>query len=179
MFIFQLCIGVTISAQETNTAGKSGKTLNIGIGLGYYRYVGHSMPVVHADYEFDLLKNFTLAPFISFYTYRNDYYYGNPHDGNRYYYHETVIPVGVKGTYYFDELLEAGNNWDFYLAGSLGFAIAFSYWDDNYTGDRNVYNGASPLFLDIHIGTEYHVNNRLGVFLDLSSGVSTIGLAIH
>jgi len=35
------------------------------------------------------------------------------------------------------------------------------------------------LFLNIHIGAEYHINKKVGVFLDLSSGVSTIGLAIH
>jgi hypothetical protein len=35
------------------------------------------------------------------------------------------------------------------------------------------------LFLDLHLGAEYHLNNRVGLFLDLSTGVSTIGLAIH
>jgi hypothetical protein len=183
LFFFLLIIFVAdISAQGTSSGEKYGSTLNIGIGLGgfygygYFGYVAHSMPVLHADYEFDVARNFTLAPFISFYSYRNGYY---DNSNNRYYYHETVIPVGVKGTYYFDELFRAGPKWDFYAAGSLGFAIAHSYWDNGYTGNRNVYHGASPLFLDIHIGAEYHFNNRLGAFLDLSSGVSTIGLAIH
>ncbi|MBN1339280.1 MAG: hypothetical protein JXA03_08150, partial [Bacteroidales bacterium] len=123
--------------------------------------------------------SFTLAPFISFYSYRRDYYYGNPHDNNRYYYHETVILGGVKGTYYFDDLLNANPKWDFYLAGSLGFAFSNSRWDDGYEGDKDYYNSARPLFLDLHIGSEYHFNDKLGAFLDLSTGVSTIGLAIH
>jgi hypothetical protein len=164
-------------AQESGYSERYGRTLNLGIGVGYYGYVNHSMPVLHANYEFGVAPNFTLAPFISFYSYRNDYYYGN--NNNRYYYHETVVPVGVKGSYYFDNLLQANPRWDFYLAGSLGFAIANSYWDDGYTGDKNVYHGASPLFLDLHIGAEFHLNNRLGAFLDLSSGVSTIGFSIH
>ena len=50
-----------------------------------------------------------------------------------------VIPVGVKGTYYFDQLLGAGSKWDFYLSGSLGFAIVRSTWDDGYYGDRKYY----------------------------------------
>lgn len=161
-----------------------GSTLNLGVGIGgyagYYGYVGRSLPVLHIDYEFDVAKNFTLAPFLNFYTFSNDYYYGNNNSPYQYYtYRETVIPIGVKGTYYFDDLLGAGPKWDFYLAGSLGFAIVNQSWQDGYTGDKNYYHSPSSLFLDLHIGTEYHINHRLGLFLDLSTGVSTIGLAIH
>ncbi len=173
-------ITTTTTTKSSSSSERYGKTLNLGLGIGYYGYVGHSIPVLHLNYEFDVAKNFTLAPFISFYSYRNDYYYGNPKNGYLYYgYHETVIPIGVKGSYYFDNLFQASSKWDFYIAGSLGFAIVNAYWDANYTGDRNVYRAASPLFLDIHLGTEYHFNKRVGGFLDLSSGVSTIGLAIH
>jgi hypothetical protein len=178
-FFLLMILGTNLTAQEAASGEKYGKTLNLGIGLGYYGYVGHSIPVLHADYEFDIVKIFTLAPFISLYSYRTDYFYRGPNNGKNYYYHETVVPIGVKGTYYFDELLRAGSKWDFYLAGSLGFAITNSYWDKGYNGDRNAYHGASPLFLDIHIGSEYHFNKKLGAFLDLSSGVSTIGLSIH
>lgn len=171
----------TATAQE-----KYGKTVNLGLGIGgystygYYGYVGRSLPVFHFDYEFDVSKNFTLAPFLNFYSFSHDYYWGNKNNPARYYaYHETVIPIGVKGTYYFDDLLKANSKWDFYLAGSLGFAIVNSSWDDGYGGDRDYYRGGSSLFLDVHIGTEYHFNNRIGAFLDLSTGVSTIGLAIH
>ena len=139
-----------------------------------------SLPVFHIDYEFDVAKNFTLAPFLNVYSFTNDYYWGNKNTPYRYYtYRETVIPIGLKGTYYFDDLLKANSKWDFYLAGSLGFAIVNSTWDAGYGGDRNYYRGGSSLFLDLHIGAEYHFNSRVGAFLDLSSGVSTIGLAIH
>lgn len=156
-----------------------GNTLNLGIGLGYYGYAERSMPVFHGNFEFDVAKSFTLAPFISFYSYRNRYYKGNPHDNNRYYYYETVIPLGVKGTYYFDDLLDANKSWDFYAAASLGFAIINSHWDGDYGDHKDRYRGANPLFLALHIGSEYHLNDRLGLFLDLSTGVSTFGLAIH
>ncbi|MFA6924812.1 MAG: hypothetical protein WC223_11240 [Bacteroidales bacterium] len=183
---FLSVLSFNISAQEATSTEKFGNTLNLGLGIGgysgYYGYIGHSLPVFHADYEFGVANNFTLAPFINFYSYSNRYYWGNNHDNypyKYYYYHETVIPIGAKGTYYFDKLLNANSKWDFYLAGSLGFAIVSSRWDNGYYGDRNYYHNANPLFLDIHIGTEYHLNNSLGLFLDLSSGVSTIGLAIH
>lgn len=166
-------------AQETY-----GKTLNVGLGVGgysgYYGHVGHSLPVFHLDYELDVAKDFTLAPFINIYSFSNDYYWGNNNTPfKNYTYHETVIPIGAKSTYYFDDLLNATSKWDFYLAGSLGFAIVSSSWDAGYNGDRNYYKSPSSLFLDIHIGSEYHFNNKVGAFLDLSSGVSTIGIAIH
>jgi hypothetical protein len=179
VFLVFSLIHLKSQAQE-----KYGNTLNLGLGIGgysgYYGYVGHSMPVFNINYELDVAKSFTLAPSISFYSYSNEYYYGNPAKGYRYYgFHETVVPIALKGTYYFDDLLKANAKWDFYLAGSLGFAIVSSYWDTDYNGDKNIYRGANPVFLDIHAGAEYHFNSRIGAFLDLSSGVSTIGLAIH
>ena len=172
-----LCAGFASSA---NAYEKFGKTLNLGVGLGYYGYVGHTVPVIHADFELDVARNFTLAPFISFYSYRNYDYWGNPHyPYQNYYYHETVVPVGLKATYYFDQLLGANPHWDFYLAGSVGFAIRTTTWDDGYYGDKTVSHGASPLFLDLHIGSEYHISKKVGLFLDLSTGVSTFGLGIH
>jgi len=174
-FIFFLLLLVTlsfnISAQRVTTGEKYGSTLNLGLGIGgysgYYGYIGRSLPVFHLNYEFDVANNFTLAPFVTFYTYSRDNY------------RESVIPLGVKGSYYFDQILNANSDWDFYLAGSLGFAVVNSRWDVNYKGDRGYYHKARPLFLDLHIGTEYHFNNKIGAFLDISTGVSTIGLSFH
>jgi len=164
-------LGSNVSAQQHITySERYGNTLNIGLGIGgysgYYGYVGHSLPVLNINYEFGVANNFTLAPFATFYTY---------HDNN---YRETVIPIGGKGTYYFDQLVGAGRDWDFYLAGSLGFAIVSTSWDNGYYQDNN-YHTVNPLFLDLHIGAEYHLSHKVGLFLDLSTGVSTIGLAFH
>jgi len=150
---------------------KYGHTLNLGIGVGYYGYyhhAGRTLPVLDLNYEFDVARNFTLAPFISLYSYRED----------EKHYRESIIPIGVKGTYYFDQALNAGSDWDFYLGGSLGFAIKTSTWDDGYSGET-YYQNVSPIYLNLHLGTEYHLSNKVGLFLDLSTGVSTIGLAIH
>ncbi|MEI6061775.1 MAG: hypothetical protein WCR72_13805 [Bacteroidota bacterium] len=163
--------GVSLFAQKVHYSERHGNTLNLGLGVGgyagYYGYVGHSLPVFNINYEFDVARNFTLAPFATLYSYRADYY------------RETVIPVGVKGSWYLDQILRADSDWDFYLAGSLGFAIVSTYWDNSYTGDRTYYSRSNPLFLDLHAGAEYHLSSRAGLFLDLSTGVSTIGLAIH
>jgi hypothetical protein len=89
------------------------------------------------------------------------------------------MPVGVKGTYYFDQLLNAGPNWDFYAGASLGFAVRTTVWESGYAGERTFARGSSGLYLDGHIGAEYHLSELAGLWLDLSSGISTFGLAIH
>jgi hypothetical protein len=180
LLLFATLLATNISAQETITNTRYGKTLNIGLGIGYYGFVGHSIPVLHFDYELDVARNFTLAPFLNIYSYTDSYYWGDSNNPYKdYHYRETVIPIGVKATYYFDQLLHARSNWDFYLAGSLGFSIVNSHWDNNYNGDKNYYHNVNPLFLDLHIGSEYHISNHFGLFLDLSTGVSTFGFAIH
>jgi len=169
--------------KEKPSTEKYGKTLNAGIGVGYYGgygYRGNAAPVLHANFEFDVAKNLTLAPFITYYTYQNKYYWGNPkYPYREYAYRHTIIPVGVKGTYYFDQLLRANSKWDFYLAGSLGFAIHKTTWESEYYGETAVMHGSSGLYLDGHIGAEYHLTSSAGLYLDLSSGFSTFGVAIH
>jgi len=177
--ILLVLVTTRLSAQDT-AVEKYGNTLNAGVGLGYYGYLNSVAPALHANYEFDVAKNFTLAPFITVYTYQNYYYWGDPNNPFRNYsYRQTVIPVGVKGSYYFDRLLKANPKWDFYLAGSLGFAFRQTRWENGYYGSTVIDNGASGLYLDVHIGTEYHLNSKLGLFLDLSSGLSTFGLSVH
>lgn len=180
-----MAITTNSNAQDKSTAEKYGKTLNLGVGVGYYGYVGHALPVGMLNYEFDVVKNFTLAPFIGIYSYQNQYYWGNPNSPKwdpsyRYYsYRETNIPMGVKGTYYFDQLFKANQKWDFYASGSIGFVFRSIVWENGYYGDKRAYQGASPLYLNAHIGAEYHLNQKAGLFLDLSTGVSSFGLAVH
>lgn len=162
-----LTLGSNLSAQESNYPERHGGALNLGLGIGgyygYYGYLGRTLPVFDINYEFGIARNFTLAPFITLYS---DYYSNS--------YTAIVTPIGVKGSYYLDELFHAGSNWDFYVAGSLGIALVVSTpWDANY------YASSHPLFLDLHLGTEYHISRNIGLFLDLSTGVSTIGIAIH
>lgn len=168
---------------------KYGKTLNLGVGATFYGYVGRSSPVVMLNYEIDVVKNFTLAPSIGFFTYRNYYGWNGPHKGNprhphyyhRYSYRQTVVPIGIKGTYYFDDLLKANKKWDFYAAASLGFAIRTTRWEDDYYRDEyyDYKTRQSSVYLDLHIGTEYHLNSTVGLFAEISTGMLLLGLAVH
>lgn len=167
-----LTVGTHLSAQRSsNYYDNYGRTLNIGLGVGGYSesngYFGHTLPVFDINYEFGVARNFTLAPFLTIFSYS---------DGN---YRALATPIGVKGTLYLDQLLRAGSNWDFYTAGSVGAAIVRTTWDANYSGDRTYYRSVDPLYLDLHLGIEYHLNNNIGAFVDFSTGVTTVGIAIH
>ena len=177
-----IVLSYRLLAQERYPDEKYGNTLNIGVGTGYN---GYSMLAVNANYEFDVFKSFTLAPFISAYTFQNQVYWGDPTKPywdpsyHYYYYHEMVVPVGVKGSYYFDRLLHANPRWDFYAAASIGFTYRSVVWENGYNGDKSVYQSVSLLYLAIHIGSEYHITPKTGLYLDLSSSISTFGVAIH
>ncbi len=186
--LFFASAGINLQAQDNVTVTekpayeKYGKTLNLGVGIGYYGYLGQTVPVGTMNFEFDVARHFTLAPFVGIYSYRRTYYWGNPNknDSYRYYsYRETAVPVGVKGTYYFDKLFHANAKWDFYASGSVGFIFRSVTWESGYYGDQYAYRSASPLYLDAHVGAEYHMTEKAGIFLDLSTGVSTFGFAFH
>jgi len=163
-----MMLSANLSSQDIFFSERHGGVLNLGVGVGGYTGpYDHTLPVFNINYEFGVARNFTLAPFATIYSYSDPYY------------RETVIPIGVKGTIYLDQLLRAGSNWDFYTAGSIGFSVVSTVWDADYPGDRTYYNDPSPLFLDFHLGTEYHLTRNVGIFLDLSTAVSTIGIALH
>jgi len=165
---------------------KYGNALNLGVGIGYSSYRGNTGAALMLNYEFDVAPYFTLAPFIGYYSYSNSYYWGNKnYPYKNYTYRESSIPMGVKGAYYFDKLLKAGPKWDFYLGASLGFVIRTVSWENGYYGDKygyynnNGFRGSSPLYLNLHVGTEVHLSQKIGLFLDLSTGMSALGLAVH
>ncbi len=178
--LFLTLINLNASAQNTDNTSreKFGSTLNLGAGIGYYGYGGRPLSMITLNCEFDIARNITLAPFIGFSSYSNRYYWGNDKYAYKYYsYRETSVPVGVKGAYYFDELLSAGSKWDFYAAASIGFEFHSISWDNGYYGEQYVVHEASPLYLAGHIGTRYHITQKVGLFLDLSTAFSTFGLS--
>ena len=175
------------TAQTVSSASeKFGNTLNLGVGVGYSGNRGNTGAALMINYEIDVAPYFTLAPFIGYYSYADYYYWGNKNYPYRNYtYRENSIPIGVKGAYYFDKLLKAGPKWDFYMGASLGFVLRTVTWENGYYGDKygyydnNRFRGSSPLYLNLHIGTEVHLSQKLGLILDLSTGMSTLGLAVH
>ena len=169
---FIIFLGASGLAQE-----KFGRTLNLGFGIGYHDAFE---PAVNINYEFDLFRNFTLAPFVGISTYSDNRYWGNYNTPYRsYYYRETAIPVGAKGSYYFDELFRAGDKWDFYVGTSIGAVFRTAVWESGYYGDKKSIRYSRPVFANMHVGSECHVTQKFGIYLDLSSGISTFGMSFH
>jgi len=178
--LFLLTQNAKAQAQESTGSEKYGKTLNLGLGFRPYTNQNYISPAFHLNYEFDIAKNLTLAPFISLYQYKSRYYWGGPNSPYRdYRYKQTIIPVGVKVSYYFDQLFKAGSDWDFYAAGSGGIEFRTTTWEDGYYGETTAVSSSARLYLAAHFGAEYHVNQKIGFYLDLSTNISTIGIAIH
>jgi hypothetical protein len=167
------------SAQTVNTIpgySEYGHTWNIGVGPGYFGRSFLRSPYITANYEFDVARNFTLAPFVGFSTYRSN---PQPWGGGMFRYRGTIAPIGVKATYYFDDVLELPADWDLYAAASLGAVYINKKWDEGYTGRTGEIAGVDPVYVDLHIGAEYHINDATGIFVDLSGNVSSIGVALH
>lgn len=180
LFAFLLQAPFGAAAQQRFADAAYAQTLNIGAGVGYYRYVGYNVPVVHADYELPVDEFLTLAPFAAFYRYETNYFWGDETHTPRYYhYSEKVLPLGIKVTGYFDDILHAGKRWDFYAAGSIGLIIRKTTWVADYEGPRKINPGTGGMFLDFHVGTEFHCTRMLGIQLDCAAGETTLGLAFH
>jgi len=168
--IICLSLVLFLCTAKINAQEKYGNALNLGLGIGYY---GINSPALHLNYEFDVFRNFTLAPFITFQSSRTSYSSNGEH-----YYRQTYIPIGLKGSYYFDELFNAGDKWDFWAAASLGFALRKTTWEDGQSYGSDI-EAPSPIYGNLHIGTEVHLSEAVGLYLDVSTGISTIGLGFH
>ncbi len=151
-----------------------GKTANLGLGLGYGWYRS-SLPIIHFNYEFNAAKNLTLAPFVTLIHYG----YTQKWNGKKYKYRSTTIPIGVKASYYFDEIFSLDPKFDIYLGAMIGFNLYSARWDDDDYNGPDYDRRTSSLYWDLNFGVEYHINERIGLLLDLSTGISTFGIAIH
>jgi hypothetical protein len=170
----------SFTAQEISPSEKYGNTLNAGMGCGYFAYIGYATSVFHLDFEIALDKNLTIAPSLMIYSYQKSILWGDQdHLTRNYNYGETVLPMGIKVTYYFDQLLKAGLKWDFYSSGTLGFILRSTKWERGYKGQININPGTGPLYIDFHLGSEYHLTKVMGIYLDVSLNVATFGTSIH
>ena len=82
----------------------------------------------------------------------------------------TITGINARGSYHFNELLNAPSDWDFYAGASLGYYI----WNTKYDGSGSsyVYNGSGSggLGLSGHVGARYFVKDNLGITLELGGG---------
>lgn len=170
----------TSHAQITNSSfsERYGNTFNVAAGAPYFKNWG-AAPYITVNYEFLVNNNFTIAPFAGIVSFRTSYFEGVTLVD----YRERVIPMGIKATYYFDNLLNLGPNWDLYAAASVGYLYHDVSWNASYSAGVTIkekaFTEVEPMYLDLHIGAEYHLSRRTGIIADVSRGVSTVGIALH
>ncbi|MEH0154293.1 hypothetical protein V6R21_09110 [Limibacter armeniacum] len=157
-FLFSVLMGMMVLFSTTSVfAGdkdiKGGGSPGAGflnVGLGVGYY--GDIPLF-ADYEFGITKDVTIGPAIGFGFGAN------------------WLSLGAKGRFYFDDFVNLNGKFDLYAGGTLGLIPVVNNHSDHYE--------SGGLFLALNVGGRYHFTNRLGGFLDLSTGASSIGLSFR
>lgn len=165
--IIILLSALVVSQQAFAQYKKGDKLLNAGIGLG--AYYGGGVPI-GASLEFGVTDEISVGPMIDFYSW--GYNFGG------YKWRYTFVPIGVRGSYHVNELLNLDND-KLDLYGGLGLGYYISKYSDNsgYVGSYNNAYG-SRVFLNAHVGGRYYFKPNLGGFAELGYGVSTLKLGI-
>ncbi|WP_247235751.1 hypothetical protein [Telluribacter sp. SYSU D00476] len=131
---------------------KGDKLLNVGIGLGTYGYggigLGGSFEVgVHDAISVGALGGYSSRGYLG--------------------YRWSVLTIGARGSYHFNELLNL-NDERFDLYAGLGLA----YRNINYGGIYDSYGDGVSLLA--HIGGRYYFKPSTALFAELGSGFSVL-----
>ena len=100
--------------------------------------------LIGASYEFPVHKNISVAPYV-----------GTDFELN-------WLSLGVKGNYYFDNLLNLSGEWDVYGGANSGYAIGL-----NNKGKSDDFN------MGLHVGGRWFWNDKWGLYLEFGGGNTT------
>ena len=136
------------------------KLLNLGIGLGTYGGGGLGFG---GSFEYGIHEAISVGAIAG--------YSGRNYLGSRW----SVLTIGARGSYHFNELLNLDNDQiDLYAGLGLGYRN-FS-WD--YSGFGDSYNYGSGVVFIGHLGGKYYLKPNLGLFAELGSGFGTLQAGI-
>jgi hypothetical protein len=155
---FVIVASLALSAQDTMAQSyqQGDKLLNVGIGLGTYGGGGIGFG---GSFEYGIHDAISVGALAG--------YSGRSYLGSRW----SVLTIGARGSYHFNELLNLDNDMiDLYAGLGLGYRN-FS-WD--YNGFGSSYNYGSGIVFLGHIGGRYYFNPNLGAFAELGSGFGTL-----
>ncbi len=96
--------------------------------------------IVGISYEIPVATDITIAPFA-----------GSNLD-------LSYLTLGVKGNYYFDNLVGLSDPWDFYGGANLGYALGISNDKDN------------DIALGLQVGGRWFWNEKWGIYLEFGGG---------
>ena len=173
-------------AQDLTRDYNDSRILALGISIGHYGY-GYlgtrniGLIPLTAYYEMGVSSRITAGPVISYA--RWDYRLPGAIGGADYSW--SFLTLGGRGSYHLTRLLNEWFDadidevrWDFY--GTLVAGLEFRSFNDR---NGNVdYTNQWNLFLGPVVGARYHLNERIGLFLELGRGtlgVVTLGASAH
>lgn len=145
----------TNSFAQYNPYDDGSGLLSVGVGAS-----GWGIPI-YLRYEHPVADNITVGAAASFqtkgYTYWRGTYYG----------------FNGRGSYHFNELLNAPDEWDFYGGASLGYYFYKWKWTNEYPG---VYDPATGYFnVGLHVGARYFVKENIAINVEAGGGSSISG----
>lgn len=164
------------SAQTTNAVfSKDDNLLNIGIGLGspfFGAGYSSSFPVNPTiAYERGITDAISVGGTLSYASSKYNY----DLMGSAYNFKENAFFIGARGSYHFNQLVNLGENIDWYGGASLGYVIVSVSDNQGYSG-----SAGSSAGLGIFGGIKYYFQPGIGVYGELgyqSLAVLNIGVA--
>lgn len=140
---------------------KGDKLLNVGVGLGTYGAGGLGLG---GSFEVGIHESISVGV-LGGYSGRSNYL----GSGTRW----SVLTIGARGSYHFNELLDLDNDkLDLYAGLGLGYRNVSFKVDGFGNVFANNYGGG-VLFLG-HIGGKYYFQPNMAIFAELGSGFGTL-----
>lgn len=130
----------------------------VTVGVGFS---GWGIPIF-ARYEHPVADNITVGGTISFQTHGETY--------GSYKWKHTITGLNARGSYHFNEILNAPDEWDFYAGASLGYFI----WNTKYDGPGTTFDyggsGSGGFSVGAHVGARYFVSEKIAVGIEGGGG---------
>lgn len=146
----------TTSFAQYNPYSDGRGLFSVGVGAS-----GWGIPVF-VRYEHPVADNVTVGGTLSFQS--------KTEDEGSYKWNNNIFGLNARGSYHFNELLNAPDEWDFYAGASLGYF----FWNTKYDGPGVGFDysgsGVGGFSIGAHVGARYFVKENLGINLELGGG---------
>lgn len=159
VFIFSAFYSLSSYAQF-NPYAENAKMLSVGVGASSW-----GIPLF-VRYEHPVADNITIGGTVSFQS-KTETYTG-------YKWQHSIVGLNGRGSYHFNELLKAPDEWDFYAGASLGYF----FWNTKYEGSGStIYagSGTGGFSIGAHVGGRYFVSDKIAINLEFGGGTVLAG----
>lgn len=149
----------TNSLAQFNPNSDKVKMLSAGLGVS-----GWGVPF-YVRFEMPVADNITVGGTLS--------YQSKNYGSLIYNWRTTYIGINARGSYHFNELLDAPSEWDFYAGASVGYFIA------NFSGDVFIgRTGGNTVGVGVHAGARYFFNEKIALNAEAGGGSALSGATI-